>query len=188
MIPQWAGPAGMGALSMLAFGALARGVRHQFRGRQQPAPKPASAALEPASRATESVAPSRNHTHRPRTSALARMSPAEQAQAFIGWIHAYGYVGRHSCSDVVEFAEWWAEETKIARTSDSEFLAALKRHTAVTVSRERLRDSTGRVMKLQSGVPMRQVFYTIAAALPATTPESRAERVHPPVLQRMKAA
>lgn len=98
------------------------------------------------------------------------MSPANHLIEFLAWQRdcALGRnpkTGRWECrrssADMLLVYQRWAEARSLAVIPDSEFLRRLSDAPGVEKSRDRLKDSKGRVLRNDRGTPLRTCFYSI---------------------------
>jgi hypothetical protein len=116
---------------------------------------------------------------RPRRSQtnLKDVSPAVQTAEFIEWMRAWGFTGRQPHAAILYCYAWWAEEAEVRPMPPAALLARLARCRGVKKTRDRVKDDqTGKVIKLESGSPVRTSFYRISESTCSAGPDGTARR------------
>lgn len=177
---------------LLAFAlgaASTASVRAMSRGKESTATSPRTQWTGPGSTAGGSmVAAQRVHGRGP--------APAEstvavktriivgapfQVDDFVGAMIREGWSGRFSHDAWLAAYRDWADRASIVVVADKDFLKHFSRHAQVTKSRERVKDRTGKVVRLETGTPMRREYYTLheePQAQESTASTVPAQRVH----------
>lgn len=87
----------------------------------------------------------------------------DQINDFVGFMLREGYAGRFQAKDWVKSYRAWAAHARIINVlPESIFLSLFYRHRNVERKRgQRLKDRDGNIVRLESGTPVRPIFYTL---------------------------
>lgn len=134
---------------------------------------------------------------------VAFLPAIEHVTEFIAWasINEDGEAQRVRFRNTQMLANYrlWAQRLGVSPLPESIFFGMMAKHPQVKRSRERVKDQTsGRVVKLQTGTPVRETYYTISPPRPqrsvtrtATSPTTiagKASREQASQFQSMKVA